>query len=691
MLELLAPAASPEAVIAAVQSGADAISIRFGPAGRAGFSEDDFMKALRYCRIRGCRVYAEVDVSVWDSEIGGAAELAARAAEAGVSALVVQDLGLCSVLRRVAPEVPLHAGERLGFHNLAGIGAAAQLGFSRVRLPAEMTLKEIAFAAAHASVETEVQVQGETCFSRAGLCGCASAGDRRSAARGNCAELCREAFDMGGRMDEQCPISLRDTSLLTHLKELDEAGVRCARIGFAADTPELTALVTGLYAGCLRDNRQPAPDELERLSAAFGGAVFTDGGLTGEREGLFGTRPEPGNEARRVLQEARRGYENSEARRVPVHFYVQGRGGAPIRAVARDDDGNSAGAEGPRLTPSAGVGLGAGAVEGVLYRTGGTPYSCASVDARIERGFALPDGALDELRRRLLRGLTEKRAAPRKSPLGKLPPTPPAGGYPGKQAMIFEVMNAAQLTPELAELKPDYLYLPLEILAQTPEVLAPFLEAGAVPVAVLPAVVTDAEAAGVFELLRAARAAGAAEALVSSLGHVALCRQAGLEARGGAALGLTNSYAMETAASAGLLSLTVSPELTLAQIRALSKPVNAEMIVYGRLPVMLSDVCVMKRSAGRCVCSVPGRLSDNQGAVYPVLRQYGCRNLILSPLRLFLADRREDLEFSGLWGLRLSFTTESSRECVEVAKSYLGLSEYRPNGLTRGVCYRGVD
>jgi hypothetical protein len=74
-----------------------------------------------------------------------------------------------------------------------------------------------------------------------------------------------------------------------------------------------------------------------------------------------------------------------------------------------------------------------------------------------------------------------------------------------------------------------------------------------------------------------------------------------------------------------------------------------------------------------------------------VVREPGCRNVVLSATKLFLADKREDFEFIGLWGQRISFTKESARECVEVARSCLGLSEYRPNGLTRGLYYRGVE
>ena len=78
-------------------------------------------------------------------------------------------------------------------------------------------------------------------------------------------------------------------------------------------------------------------------------------------------------------------------------------------------------------------------------------------------------------------------------------------------------------------------------------------------------------------------------------------------------------------------------------------------------------------------------------AAFPVVKEYGCRNVIYNAHKLYLADKKDDLYSAGLWGLRMLFTTESPRECVEVAKGYLGLSDYKPNVLTRGLYYRGVD
>ena len=178
---------------------------------------------------------------------------------------------------------------------------------------------------------------------------------------------------------------------------------------------------------------------------------------------------------------------------------------------------------------------------------------------------------------------------------------------------------------------------------------------------------------------------------MGNLGHAVLARDLGMRVRGDFGLNVFNSLSLDLLQKAGFASATASFELRIAQIRDLSKTLDTEMIVYGRLPLMVSDQCVIRHSSGRCACSVPAQMADRMGAVFPVVREFGCRNVIYNAHKLFLADKAEDLYGAGLWGMRMLFSTESPRECLEVAKVYLGQSDYQPNVLTRGLYYRGVE
>lgn len=118
MLELLAPAGNLDAVIAAVQNGADAVYMGFGDGFNArrsadNFTRESFAKAVRYCHIRGCKVYVTLNTLVGDREMDAAAALAQQASDAGADAILVQDLGLARVLRAALPDIPLHASTHL--------------------------------------------------------------------------------------------------------------------------------------------------------------------------------------------------------------------------------------------------------------------------------------------------------------------------------------------------------------------------------------------------------------------------------------------------------------------------------------------------------------------------------------------------------------------------------------------------
>ena len=329
-------------------------------------------------------------------------------------------------------------------------------------------------------------------------------------------------------------------------------------------------------------------------------------------------------------------------------------------------------------------------MESEFRKTSGTPYSCERVNVMLGPGVMLPEGMLQQARRELIKQLTAKRAEAPHMRTGRLAPA--MGGSPEtpKLDAIFEVMSASQLTEELAELGPDLLYVPISVLAESPESIEPFLPMGTTVAAVLPRIVHDGELREMAGLLQRARAAGVTQAVVGSLGHIGIARAAGLDVRGDYALNIFNSYSLQIASKAGLLSATLSFELNMEQIRQLSKPLDTEIIAYGRLPAMLTERCLIKASAGRCACGAPARMSDEYGGVYPVVREYTCRNAVYGPSKVFLGDRLEDVKKAGVRGMRLLFTNEGARECVEVAKSFLGLSDYRPNGLTRGLYYRGV-
>lgn len=335
MLELLSPAGSPEAVIAAVQNGADAIYMGMGNfnarRGAKNFTDEEFEKAVRYCRIRGCKVYVTLNTLVGDREMEAAVAAARLASQKGADAILVQDLGLVRAIRQALPDIPIHASTQMSIHNLAGVEAAAEMGLTRAVLARELSLEQIKFISKHASIETEIFVHGALCFCHSGQCYMSSLIGRRSGNRGMCAQPCRMQYSLGGRMDDY-PLSLKDNCLVDRLQEIEDAGVKCVKIEGRMKRPEYTAIVTKIYSKAIKEQRQPTPEEMSSLERAFSRQGFTQGYFSGDKQDMFGTRQDTDRDSEKMFTLARRAYAEGEMRRVPVHFYTVAERPSPSRA-----------------------------------------------------------------------------------------------------------------------------------------------------------------------------------------------------------------------------------------------------------------------------------------------------------------------------------------------------------------------
>ncbi|MBQ9411526.1 MAG: U32 family peptidase [Oscillospiraceae bacterium] len=692
MLELLSPAGSPESVVAAVQNGADAIYLGLNDymnarQGAKNFTREEYLETVRYCRQRGCKVYVTLNTLVSDRELETAAEAGRFLSESGADAVLVQDLGVARVLRETCPDLPLHASTQMSIHNLAGVMAAAQLGMKRVVLARELSRREIRFIAERSPIELEIFVHGALCFCHSGQCYLSSLIGRRSGNRGMCAQPCRMKYSMGRHLNSY-PMSLRDNCLVEHLAEIEEMGVRCVKIEGRMKRPEYTAIVTGIYSKAIREGAAPTRHDLDTLELAFSREGFTDGYFTGIKENMYGVRLDTdGTDTRNLFNAVRRGYSGPEERRVPVDFQIAVRQGEKTALGVSDDDGNRVVVFGPEPQIAEFNALTQEAVSNQLYKTGGTVYRCRNVNGIIENGLFHSAGTINALRRKALAELNEKRAQPPKRRSFKMPPPLSPVLRPERTEINVQVRTAAQLTKELAETEPDRLYVPLTLFSETERMIRLFQEKGIPVVAVLPRIITDPEVETVMELLRRVYATGVTEAAAGNLGHIALARAAGMGVRGDFGLNLFNSQCLEVLRQADLLSVAASFELRLSQVRDLVKSVPTELVVYGRLPCMVTDQDLLTQADMR----EPGMLSDRMGMLFPVVREFGDRNVIYNSHKLFLGDKLEDLKACGLWGMRLLFTTESPRECVQVVQSYKGFSGFQPNGMTRGLYYRGVE
>ena len=486
------------------------------------------------------------------------------------------------------------------------------------------------------------------------------------------------------------PLSLKDNCLAARLQEIEEAGVACVKIEGRMKRPEYTGIVTGVYSKAIKERRRPTPEEMELLENAFSRQGFTQGYFNGDKEDMFGVREE-GGEDRALLAAARTTYESVENPLVPVQFYMIVNQNAAMLAV-QDPQGNVCKTTGPRPEPAMRRALTVEELSARLAKTGGTAYVCTQVKAVVEPGLSLPASAINGMRRDVLDQLTALRGRREETPLGKYTKPMVYSGQREAPGLTVQVTATDQVTNKLLGMHPLFLYVPLYLLIQDRAFYTQVIRRVRLA-AVLPRVIHDGELAGVTRQLDEVYDLGVRHVLLGNLGQIPLAKARGFAICGDFGLNLYNSQSMNAMRSLGLASATVSFEMTLPQIRDVSKAVPAEAIVYGRLPLMVTENCLIRGRTGRCACQTGAtRLMDRKGEEFPVIRDCGtCRSLVLNGKKLYWLDRQEDWRGLGLYALRLLFTTENSQEVDRVLRAWETAAPFAPGGCTRGLYLRGVE
>ena len=253
MAELLSPAGGWDSLVAAVQSGADAVYMGFGAynARRSAknFTEEEFAQAVRYCHLRGVKVYLTLNTLLTDRELPGAAELLHKASRLGADAVLIQDWGVWQLARQAAPELPLHASTQMSLHTLGGARRAAELGLTRVVLARELSRRDIAAICRDCPAEVEVFAHGALCMCYSGQCALSAVIGGRSGNRGTCAQPCRLPYGVNAPAAGGHPLSLKDANLSPYLQELEDMGVACLKLEGRMKRPEYVEVMTATYSG----------------------------------------------------------------------------------------------------------------------------------------------------------------------------------------------------------------------------------------------------------------------------------------------------------------------------------------------------------------------------------------------------------------------------------------------------------
>ncbi|MBQ1272215.1 MAG: U32 family peptidase [Clostridia bacterium] len=649
-MEILSPAGSPEALRAAVLSGADAVY--FGASAfnarmnAANFTDEVLQECIRFCHERGVACHGTLNTLVSQRELLAALATAEKLVRAGIDALIVQDVGLASELKK-RTDVPLHASTQLTVHNLDGILFAQQMGFDRVVLSREVSRKELEYMAARSPLELEIFGHGALCMCYSGQCYMSSLIGGRSGNRGECAQPCRLPYQGGYRL------SLKDLCLLKYYQELEQMGIASLKIEGRMKSPEYVSAITSAYAAAKRGEAY-SPEKEEYLAGVFSRSGFTDGYYTDKiGKEMFGTRSET---VHRVD--------------LPTKEYPRLALDVTLRPVSEEQllctaVCGSYSAEGTLpVSPARNRSTTEEEIRDAFGALGNTAYYLKSFSAALPEGSFVPVSAVKSLRRELIDRLTQMRCltshAWKDLPLSSRKACP----HSGRREGFF--LHPDRI-PENVDL--DFIWLPFSAVREHPSVVSRY---GNKVGFVLPRIYRETEKQDLQQLLSQWKEAGITDALCGNVGHLSLCFSYGLTPHGDYGLNVYNPVTRDEFLAKGLKSVTLSFELNGAQLRDLTTE-ETGVIVYGRLPFMIFRNCLKQKHGP------DEQITDRMGKSFLLSCAYGCRNELWNADRLWLADK----SIGNLGFQRFLFTDESRDEIASVLASYRR-GDSPDFGVTRG-------
>ncbi len=660
--ELLSPAGGPEALHAAVSAGADSVYLG-GAAFNArqsavNFDNEALKNAVDYCHLRGVKVYVTVNTLTNDREMEKMAEYLRFLSEIGTDAVIVQDLGVARLTREIVPELPLNASTQMTVYDKEGALLLQELGFKRVVLARELSETEIAKIRDSVDIEIEVFVHGAICVCYSGQCLMSSFIGGRSGNRGACAQPCRLKYSIDGKNGYL--LSPKDMGLIKHLDRLKKIGVNSLKIEGRMKGAEYVGTVVSIYRKYLDSGKNVTSEDYGALERVFFRGGLTDGYFTGKRSGMM-CHTKPDNP---YLKQKKFEIQNFEKKRT-ADFTARITLGEPVSVTAKSGGctvtyKGTVPAETAVTKP-----LENDRVTAQLSKLGQTVFTPGCITAEIEQGVTIPISELNAARRGAVMLLEQEITKSYRRENRYIKPSAPKK----RSAQSFELSVYAS-TREQAQQFYDVkrLYVPIDIYDGHGIAVLPRFNGG-----------------NVREIVSEK---GCKKVLVRTLGQINALKNTGIEIYADYTLNAFNSYAADMLESLGVDAITLSPELTLAQIRSLKSPVPLESIIYGYIPLMITKNCLIKPAVG-CKKKGGAVLSDRTGTKFKIACADGCRNEIFNSLPVVMSDKMSAIRQSGLSFGRLMFTDEKPSLCREIYENYKNGTRFC-DSFTRGKFYKGV-
>lgn len=753
--ELLAPAGDMSCLRAAISAGADAVYLggqQFGARAYAGnFSDEELLEALELAHLFDKKIYLTVNTLTKDEELDRLIPWLIPFYEAGLDGLIIQDLGVLERCRKAFPGMLLHASTQMTVTEAAAAQFLKELGVSRIVPARELSLEELKILKKETGMELETFIHGALCYSYSGQCLFSSLLGGRSGNRGRCAQPCRLPYtvlssdDRNGKKrtgrTQQYPLSLKDLCALPLLPKLLEAGIDSLKIEGRMKSPEYVAGVTAVYRKYI-DLFAKDPDgwHVEKRDMDFLAHLYVRSELSGGyyekhngKEMVTPAKPGYAGASEAVLDEIRQKYlQKGLTRKVNLTIWLKEGEPAKLKAVCGKAVMEQ---EGMAVMPALKKPLSREDVEKQLKKTGGSCFAPDKIDINIEGNVFLPVSALNELRRKTLDLLFDQMAGHFRRVYDQRPRTAEEiSKAPAATSDGGRIRTRRRKTEPGLYVSALYLDQALEAVA-SPDVERVYVSADAV-----------LEPANGGELLEAVRARKAENPdfsfwlmlpvilrsysrpyfeqlmawltqedhetvtdglMAGSLSGLLWAEHAGWKK----GLSLQHSayiFNHETwdffMRRFSLDSYTLPFELNRKEGKNLPAE-NMEMVVYGRIPMMISANCVRKTS-GECRIShtqeslsqgLPMRsnrffLKDRYQAEFPV--QINCRhcmNTIFNSVPLSLHQYLSEIRKRSVQALRLDFTDESAADTGKIIRFFAEGEGMPPSSYTTGHYKKGVQ
>lgn len=662
-MEILSPAGDFEALKAAVSAGADAVYLggcMFSARSSAvNFSNEELLSAVDYCHLHKVKVYSAVNTLISDREMKIAEDYIRYLNEIGIDGIIVQDLGLIETIKAIAPSLPLHASTQMTVIDSYGASFLKDAGFCRVVVARELSKEQIFDIKKKAKIEVEAFVHGAICVCYSGQCLMSSFIGGRSGNRGKCAQPCRLIYKMDKKSGYL--LSPKDMSLIEHMNELKSIKVDSLKIEGRMKSAEYVGTVTSIYRKYADKNEKVSKDDLEKLYNIFNRGGYTDRYFTGKKSSDMICHKKPDNPY--LMQKKAQIPTYERKRKINIYFtlYLN----EPILLKITDETGVYAEYKGEVLSETAQkMPLSEERVVSQLSKLGGTVFEVENINIRINGNITIPISEINKARRDCISNLEKNIALHYRRHDSKKYNFVITENKVQDFVLSVRVSNKEQLHA-IRKTDCKKIYAPLG-LAREDEI------------AVLPRITSK----NIFDNLKNIKFA-----LAENIGQVKILNDCNIPYYADFTLNSFNSRSVEFLRNANANGVILSCELMLAQIREIKSEIPLGAVIYGRIPLMITENCLINSSIG-CANGKGNVLIDRVGERFPIRCTENCQSEILNSKPIVMSDKMSEVKSCLSEGVLL-FTTETPEECVKIYNAYKN-GEMINTDFTRGKFYKGV-